>query len=83
MSDSSDPISALPKEPNSPKEHWVDMPEFTQEKQKPFACVNLRFEDEQALADFCALTGLKLTQKTKSAWYPDRPPSDTGMKRWV
>ena len=71
------------KKINVAQEHWTDMPEFVQEKQKPYACVNLRFETEKDMLDFCALTGLKLTAKSKSAWYPEKEKSDTGMKRWV
>jgi len=67
---------------NDPKDHWVNMPDFEQEKQKPFACVNLRFETEFDLLEFCQRTDIKLTAKTKSAWFPERPPSDVGSKRW-
>lgn len=67
---------------NSAQLHWHGMPDFEQEKQTPFAAINVRFEDEAALLAFAEATGLKLTPKTKSAWYPQRKPSDTGMKRW-
>ena len=63
--------------------HWRDMPEFTQEAQKPFAMINMRFETEQDLVDFMTATGLTLTAKTKSAWFPAREKSKTGMKRWL
>ena len=63
-------------------EFWDDMPEFEQRKQEPFAMINVRFEDESALLAFAEATGLKLTNKTKSTWYPQRSISDTGMKRW-
>lgn len=49
---------------------WQGMPDFEQEKQTPYACMNLRFEDEQALADFSKLIGQSLTEKTKSLWFP-------------
>ena len=68
---------------NNPWEHWIGMPDFEQEKLKPFAMVNMRFETEEDLIEFCKVTGLTLTGKTKSAWYPKKEPSDTGMKRWV
>ena len=67
---------------NSPQLHWLGMPDFEQKKQTPFAAINVRFEDEAALLAFAEATGMKLTQKTKSAWYPQRGSSDTGMKRW-
>ena len=70
------------KNQNSAQLHWLGMPDFEQEKQEPFAAINVRFKDEAALLAFAEATGMKLTQKTKSAWYPQHGPSDTGMKRW-
>ena len=67
---------------NSAQLHWLGMPDFEQQKQEPFAMINVRFEDEVALLAFVEATGMKLTQKTKSTWYPQRGPSDMGMKRW-
>lgn len=63
-------------------EHYKNMPAFHQPKQEPFACVNLRFANEADLAAFAKLTGVKLTPKTKSAWFPDKEPSGVGSKRW-
>lgn len=57
-------------EPEKWKEHWVDMPEFEQEKQKPHAQIIFRFENEDDLQAFATLIGQKLTKKTKSAWFP-------------
>lgn len=68
---------------NTPEEHWLNMPEFKQEKQEPFACLNLRFETEEDMKEFCKLTGLKLTSKTKSAWFPEKKSSGVGSFRWV
>jgi hypothetical protein len=67
---------------NSAQLHWFGMPDFQQEKQVPHAMVNIRFPDAAALEEFCRLTGMRLTEKTKSAWYPEREAKDTGMKRW-
>ena len=67
---------------NSPEEHWCGMPEYEQEKQRPYAAVNVRFETQKDLEDFCELTGLVLTPKSKSAWFPEAAKKDTGMKRW-
>ena len=69
---------------NDPKDHWVNMPDFDQPKKEPFLCINLRFETEWDMIEFTERTGIKLTSKTKSAWFPDRPHShsDVGSKRW-
>jgi hypothetical protein len=68
---------------NDPQDHWLDMPDFEQVKQSPFACVNVRFDTEEDFTRFCELTGMKLTRKTKSAWFPEMKPSGVGSKRWI
>lgn len=52
------------------QEEWKDMPEFEQEKQRPYAQIIVRFESEQDLQDFANLIGQKLNKKTKSIWHP-------------
>jgi len=52
------------------KEEWVGMPEFVQEKQKPFSLIKFRFRDAKDLEEFSKLIGQPLTERTKSAWYP-------------
>lgn len=51
-------------------EHWTDMPEFEQNKKEPYACIKIRFKSESDLQDFAQLIDQKLTQKTKSTWFP-------------
>jgi len=55
---------------NNPDNHWIGMPEFVQEKQKPFAQIICRFETQEDLDSFSQLIGQKLTPKTKSIWHP-------------
>jgi hypothetical protein len=50
--------------------HWINMPEFIQEKQEPYLKLIVRFETEKDLADFSKLIGQKITKKTKSIWHP-------------
>lgn len=64
------------------KEHWKDMPEFIQEKKEPYAKINFRFETEEDLKAFSELIGQKLTNKTKSAWYPYRSHFKDVKKEW-
>ena len=47
-------------------EEWVDMPEFVQEKQEPYAKIIVRFDSEEDLQEFSKLIGQPLTNKTKS-----------------
>jgi hypothetical protein len=59
---------------------WKQMPEFVQERQKPFAQIIFRFETEQDLNDFAEIVGQKLTSKTKSSWHPFRPHRDPNRR---
>jgi hypothetical protein len=68
--------------PNDLKSHWVDMPEFFQEKKTSYAKIIFRFEDEKSLQDFEKLIGQKLTKKTKSAWYPFKPHRNQLYFKW-
>ncbi len=70
------------EEPEKWKEHWVGMPEFVQGKQKPYAQIIIRFEDEQALQDFAKLINQKLTKKTKSIWHPFKSHFGKVKKFW-
>lgn len=65
------------------KDEWVDMPEFIQEKQEPYAKIIFRFSCEEDLQAFAKLIGQKLTSKTKSAWYPFRSHWGNNDEVWV
>lgn len=62
---------------------WVGMPEFVQEKQKPYAQIIFRFDNETDLQEFAGLIGQKLTNKTKSAWHPQLVRGINSDKRYV
>ena len=63
---------------------WQDMPEFIQERQKPFAIIIVRFETEDDLKDFEKRIDQKLTQKTQSIWHPFKSHwgGENTKKRW-
>ena len=67
---------------NDWQKEWVGMPEFIQEKQKPHATIIFRFDTEKDLQDFAKLIGQKLTNKTKSAWFPFRSHWGNGRFEW-
>jgi hypothetical protein len=76
-------ISSTNEEQPVWKEEWKNMPEFVQDKKRPYAQITFRFECEQDLQEFAKLIGQKLTNKTKSAWYPYKSHWGTGRKLWV
>ena len=52
------------------EKEWKGMPEFVQEKQKPFSTIIIRCETEEDLKELEQLLGQPLTKKTKSIWHP-------------
>lgn len=66
-----------------PRDEWVGMPEFVQEKQKPFAQIIVRFRNQEDLDDFASKIGQKLTPKTKSIWHPVLERGIHSGKRWI
>lgn len=65
-------MKELIESPTFFEEHWVDMPEFEQNKQEPYACINIRVDSKDDLAALSKLLDQKLTAKTKSIWFPFR-----------
>jgi len=65
------------------KQEWLNMPEFVQEKQKPYAQIILRVESKRDLQKLELLLGQKFTTKTKSAWYPARSHWGLESKKWT
>ena len=59
------------------------MPEFVQEKKEPYSKIIIRFENEEDLQAFANLIGQKLTNKTKSAWFPFKSHWGGVKKVWV
>ena len=62
---------------------WLDMPEFIQEKQEPYAKIIFRFSCEEDLRSFAKLIGQNLTHKTKSAWVRFRSHWGNNDEVWI
>jgi hypothetical protein len=63
-------MQLAPDDVNDWEDEWKGMPEFEQEDLTPDSSINVHFatpEDRQAFAE---LIGQKLTENTKSIWYP-------------
>lgn len=65
------------------QKEWKQMPEFVQEKKKPFAQIIVRFESEDDLNEFAQIIGQKLTKKTKSIWHPFKSHWGGIKKIWI
>lgn len=62
---------------------WKGMPEFIQEKQEPHAKLTIRFRNQNDLDEFSELIGQKLTNKTKSIWFPKLDRGINSGKRYI
>lgn len=53
-------------------EEWKGMPEFVQEKQKPFRTMKINFRNQEDFQEFCRLLGYDedLKESVKSQWFP-------------
>lgn len=65
------------------QKEWKDMPEFIQEKQKPFMQIVVRFACEEDLNEFSKAIGQKLTKKTKGIWFPQITRGIHSNKRYT
>jgi len=54
----------------NPQDEWGGMPEFKQEDKTPQKQIIVSFKNEKDMQLFSELIGQKLTNKTKSIWYP-------------
>ena len=55
---------------NDADEEWLDMPEFKQEDLTPVRQIIVSFKTDEDVQEFANIVGQKLTDKTKSIWYP-------------
>lgn len=61
----------IEKEKKEWEKEWVGMPEYSQNKvKKEYASIIVRFDTKEDLEDFSKLINQKLTNKTKSIYFP-------------
>jgi hypothetical protein len=56
------------------KDHWWAMPEFSMGDARPRYKITLNFMTAEDVAEFSKATGLPVTVKSDSAWYPHQEP---------
>jgi len=70
------------KSKSNAQEYWLEMPEFNQQKQEPFAKIIIRVENAEDLYELSKRLGQPLTPKTKSAWFPFKSHWGAEKKVW-
>lgn len=63
-------------------EEWKGMPEFTQEDKTAHKTVALHFHDQKAVEKFAKLIDQKITDKTRTIWYPTMIIEKAADKRY-
>lgn len=51
-------------------ELWIDMPEYIQGEAEPCQKIIMNFLKPEDVEEFAELTGLNITNRTRSLWFP-------------
>lgn len=65
------------------KKHWIGMPDFVNDKSEPYKVLKVNFRNEEDYQMFAKMVQQKLTEKTKSIWYPILHKEAASLIRWV
>ena len=65
------------------KEHWKDMPQFSHKDHTPYFSIKIHFKSREAIKTFSELIGQKITENTKSIWYPKSKIIHVANKRYI
>jgi len=76
------------KEVETSKKHWVGMPEFIQEDNKPYKTILLHFRTKEDFENFVEKYKIldveqKITQKTKYIYYPFFDVTKNSLLSWI
>jgi hypothetical protein len=56
---------------NNWREEWIDMPEYISNYLTPYKTVKIHFRCEEDYKKFGEIFNYKITEKTKSLWFPE------------
>ena len=76
-------MNLFDKEEHNWKEHWKGTLSFNQENKKPIQKITVSFEKYEDVQKFAELTGYKITEKTKSIWFPFRKRDKPREYAWI
>lgn len=65
------------------RNEWKSMPEFAQEDLKPYQTIQLHFRNETDRKNFASLVDQRITEDTKSLWFPKSEKNDFSKTRYV
>lgn len=70
-------------EENEWQKEWKDMPEFIQEKKVAYRKIIISFDSEDDIKEFGKLINQKITNKTKSIWFPFKIKDNRKIRAYV
>lgn len=59
------------EEVDNPEDEWKGMPEFEQESIEAFQSIHVHFKTQEDVSIFAKLVGQKISENTRSIWYPE------------
>lgn len=66
------------------RKEWEGMPEFANEDLDAYRRILMKFDSEKDIEMFSKLIDCKITDKTKTVWFPPKPVDHLYMKRrWI
>jgi len=68
------------KQANDSESEWRSMPEFNQKEDPVYRSMIVHFANNQDFTEFCNLLRLKVTDRTKFTWFPDRERDSRKLK---
>ncbi len=72
----------LGAEVENPYLEWRGMPEFKQEDKTAYQSIHIHFKDQEDVDSFATLVGQKITEKTRSLWYPKAEQIDMVSEKY-
>ena len=61
---------------------WWGMPEYSHSEYQ-YSTVVFTFDSDEDVADFAEKTGMAITEKTRSMWYPEIPYAKDADYKWM
>lgn len=65
------------------KQTWVGMPSYKSDDIPLGRKLIVTFESDEAFDEFCKKLEIKLTNRTKSTYYPPKKNTDWSLTRWI
>ena len=65
------------------RQHWVGMPEYTQENAEHFRTVHIKFRKKEHYEEFSKRINQEMTEKTKAIWHPELKVAKNRLFRWI